>query len=49
MKLVTYSYREQELVGFLTPDEGFVCPLTAFGYPCGDMVQAIGTLRNPVK
>lgn len=28
------------------PDEQFVCPLTAFGYPCADMVEAIGLLNR---
>lgn len=44
MKIATYEFRGQELVGVLTPDEQFVCPLTAFGYACADMVEAIGLL-----
>ena len=44
MKIATYEFRGQELVGVLTPDEQFVCPLTAFGYACVDMVEAIGLL-----
>ena len=44
MKLVTYWYRGQEIPGVLTPDEQSVCPLTAFGYSCTHMVEAIGLL-----
>ena len=46
MKIATYEFRGQELVGVLTPDEQFVCPLTAFGYACADMVEAIGLLNR---
>lgn len=46
MKLVTYLYRGQEIAGVLTPDEQFVCPLSAFGYSCEDMVQAISLLSR---
>lgn len=46
MKLATYLFRGQEQVGVLTPDERFVCPLTAFGYACTDMVEAIGLLNR---
>ena len=46
MKLVTYLYRGQEIAGVLTPDERFVCPLSAFGYSCEDMVQAISLLSR---
>ena len=46
MKIATYEFRGQELVGVLTPDERFVCPLTAFGYACTDMVEAIGLLNR---
>ena len=46
MKIATYIFREKETVGILTPDERFLCPLTAFGYPCTDMVQAIALLNR---
>lgn len=44
MKLVTYFHQDREIVGVVTPDGKAVCPLSAFGYACGDMVQAIRLL-----
>ena len=46
MKLVTYFAQGVETVGVLTPDGKAVCPLSAFGYPCADMVEAIGLLNR---
>ena len=46
MKLVTYLQEGRELVGVLTPDAAMVCPLTAFGYACTDMREAIGLLSR---
>ena len=46
MKLVTYFAQGVETVGVLTPDGKRVCPLSAFGYPCADMVEAIGLLNR---
>ena len=46
MKLVTYFAQGVETVGVLTLDGKAVCPLSAFGYPCADMVEAIGLLNR---
>ena len=44
MKIATYSLQGVENVGVLTPDGDALCPLSAFGYDCGDMLQAIRLL-----
>jgi len=44
MKLVTFVWQGREDVGVVTPDGKAVCPLSAFGYACDDMVQAIRLL-----
>ena len=50
MKLVTFSHQGVENVGVITADGTRVCPLSAFGYDCTEMVQAIRLLdREEVK
>ena len=44
MKIATYSLQGVENVGVLTPGGDALCPLGAFGYDCGDMLQAIRLL-----
>ena len=44
MKIATYSLQGVENVGVLTPGGDALCPLGAFGYECGDMLQAIRLL-----
>ena len=44
MKLVTFEWQGREDVGVVTPDGMSVCPLSAFGYACADMVEAIRLL-----
>ena len=44
MKLATYFYQGVEAVGVVTPDGKKICPLTAFGYDCTDMLSAIKLL-----
>ena len=44
MKLATYLYQGVEAVGVLTPDGQGICPLTAFGFDCADMLSAIRAL-----
>lgn len=44
MKLATYLYQDTEAVGVVTPDGKKICPLTAFGYDCTDMLSAIKLL-----
>ena len=44
MKLATFFYQGVEKVGVLTPDGQKVCPLSAFGFDCPDMLSAIKAL-----